>query len=86
MKKIDKKRFHISTNRFILGNNKGEFICRAEGRLYISTDDFTKAITYKYATNALNLLKDKRYWEYKKIKIKGFKPVEVRFTMEYYEN
>ena len=63
---------------YILINKEGEYICKNNGRVYISNTELDKVNTYRNKKQADNIAADKRYWEYRNIDIDSFAITLVR--------
>lgn len=66
---------------YILMNSNRDFICKNNGKVYISDSELDRVNTYRNKTQAENIVADKRYWEYRNIDINSFviTPIELSF-------
>jgi hypothetical protein len=68
---------------YILMSADGAYICKKNGKVYISNTDLDKVNTYKSEKQAEKRIKDKRYWDYRNININSFviTPIELYFKL-----
>lgn len=63
---------------YILINEEGEYICKNNGRVYVSNTELDKVNTYRSRKQAENRVDDRRYWEYRNIDIDSFTITPIR--------
>ena len=66
---------------YIFRNKDGEYLCRYKNKLYFSTEEVDRVITYRNEKHAQNFLKDRAYLKYRKIKPKDLTLVKGKFLI-----
>ena len=68
---------------YILMNADGAYICKNNGKVYISDSELDRMNTYRTKKQAEHVVADKHYWDYRNININSFviTPIELGYTL-----
>ena len=72
----------IKKEGYVLMNAGNKFICKRQGKVYVSDTDVHSADFYQHKANAENLKTDKAYWDIRKIDIDSFEIVKVELSIK----
>jgi hypothetical protein len=67
---------------YALINDSGQFLCRSNSTISVSSDKIDHLITYRRSQDAQNMLKDEDYWKVRNVDILSFQICSVELTAE----